>query len=861
MNNKQKKTLNLLSSFAIPAFLMLIILIMGGFYPFGERSVLVADMRYQFVDYIGYMKQMVFGNDDIFYSFSKTFGGDMTGFIAYYLSNPFFLMLLAFPNDMLPMGIVFMIVLMCGGCGLTFYLMLREVYGERFAEIFFSTSYALMGYYVAYVNCIHYFFSVMMLPLVILGLYRTVRRRKISILYVFSIAAAVISCYYIGYMILIFTAVFYLYLLATDEDCGKSAKDIIRLSVTVLTTTLLGVGISAFSLCATVMSLQGQKSSGILMSLSSNFSLWRLPSGLFTGSFYGNISDGLPIIYCGVATVIFLLMFLLNNSISIKERLLTVAFFAFLAAGFWIDMLNVAWHGFAHPIGFPYRNSFLFSFLAIFIGFKGLVVIRDGIKKIHYAIIYVIMLAYSGVLFFFAKDITTVEQLSVTMLFATLMLVCIFMIQYKRIYLYPALIGLFVLQLGDLTYNGVKSVNAYFHDSYMEDDETSMAEYVDYIDETKDLVDYVQSQDDSFYRMDKLFRRTHNDPMMFGYNGLSHFSSCETNQVKRFMGKLGYRDNGNWAFYGCGNTSFADSFMGIKYMLSQYDETSKFMDRIYMNDNYKYIYKNRYPLALGMGMSSKYVRSVDMNSGNPFELQNEMASSYSDTSYKIYRPVDVSVKLDNVTKDGTIYKKTDNTKDAYVEFDLHVNSTDFIFGYFNAPKEQACKLIIEEYEKWNYFSEYEWEVKEIGYFKPGDRISVKLRLDEDEVQIDDYYFYYENENVMKEWYKDASSTKCDINKVKSSHLIADADVSEDTDILVFSIPYEEDWAVTLDGKKVKTKRAFDSLLSLDVTPGKHTVEMRYIPRGLMVGMPITLASLIATFCIILISKRRETTMD
>ena len=49
-----------LFAFLIPIVLMLLISIASGFYPFGKYSILMADMRYQFVDYFGYMKKIFF---------------------------------------------------------------------------------------------------------------------------------------------------------------------------------------------------------------------------------------------------------------------------------------------------------------------------------------------------------------------------------------------------------------------------------------------------------------------------------------------------------------------------------------------------------------------------------------------------------------------------------------------------------------------------------------------------------------------------------------------------------------------------------------------------------------------------------
>ncbi len=250
----EKNTFISLLAFSVPALLMLLIFIIGKFAPFGKVSILVADMRYQFVDYIGYMKSVFFGNNDMFYTFSKTFGGDMMGFAAYYLFNPFFLILLLFPNDILPVGIVIMMVVITGFTGLNFYLMLRSIWGNRFSSLIFSTAYALMGYNVAYINCIHYFFSVMMLPLVIMGLFFMMKNRRPSVIYIGSAALAVISNYYIGYMILIFTAAFFLCVMASGVIEYKDMKDRLKNAWTVLYSTILAVGISALSLLSVLFS-------------------------------------------------------------------------------------------------------------------------------------------------------------------------------------------------------------------------------------------------------------------------------------------------------------------------------------------------------------------------------------------------------------------------------------------------------------------------------------------------------------------------------------------------------------------------------------------------------------------------------
>lgn len=850
----EKNTLITLLAFIIPALIMLLIFIIGDFAPFGNVSVLVADMRYQFVDYIGYMKSVFFGNNDMFYTFSKTFGGDMMGFASYYLFNPFFLILLPFPNDMLPVGIVIMLIITSGFMGLNFHLMLRAIWGNRFSSVIFSTAYAMMGFNMAYINCIHYFFSIMMLPIIILGLFRIMTGRRPNIIYIGSVALSVISCYYIGYMILIFTAAFFICMLASDTIEYRDNKDRIKNAWTVFYSTILGIGISAFSLLSVLFSLEGQKKAifkGLMFDRT--FSIIEFFSGLYTGSFRGNISDGLPVIYSGVITVLFVFFYFFNKTIKLRQKICALILFVFLIVGYWIDAFNVMWHGFAHPIGFPYRNSFLFSFLMLFVGYSGFVHIKEGFKKKNANIIVVIFIIYSAFLYLTGNKYAGPKSILITYLTLAAALILIVAMNEKNRYVIPAVAGLFVLQFADSLYNGSVSLDAYFEDKYSR--EESIDEYKDYIDSTQKLVDYVNAQDSSFFRMDKLFRRSNNDPLMFAYNGLSHYSSCETDQVKTFMGRMGFRNNESWAFYGDASTGFADCFMGLKYLLSPFDETSKPYKSIYSQDE-RYIYCNPYALSLGFGMDES-VKYANMKEKDPFKLQNDIAGRFSQTNYQIYRPVKISeIRLNNVSEERNIYTKIDPEQEGSIEYILSITSDDFIYMYADAPHIQNTNLYINGDEKGNYFSQYDWSIREGGYYKPGELVSIKFTVEDDSLEIDDIYFYYESKQVLKAWYRDAVSTSCNVTKISSSHLKADVDVSETNDYIVFSIPYEEDWKIKIDGEKVKPFKVMDALLAVKISGGKHEIDLRYIPAGIKVGLPVSVISILIAL-ITLIANRKN----
>ena len=73
--------------------------------------------------------------------------------------------------------------------------------------------------------------------------------------------------------------------------------------------------------------------------------------------------------------------------------------------------------------------------------------------------------------------------------------------------------------------------------------------YARYVSDVQPVVERVKHEDKGFYRMEQTFHRGRNDPMLFSYRGLSHFSSTEKTATKDFMGRMGFRNAGLWANY------------------------------------------------------------------------------------------------------------------------------------------------------------------------------------------------------------------------------------------------------------------------------------------------------------------------
>ena len=481
---------------------------------------------------------------------------------------------------------------------------------------------------------------------------------------------------------------------------------------------------------------------------------------------------------------------------------------------------------------------------------------RDGLRKYHSVVCIFIFVCYSAYLVFTDNAYVGKTQIVISGAVFILALVGVYAYHYKKEYTIPIIAGLFMLQVGDLLCNGYLSINSYFPDKDHEFESYSIDAFADFVDDTTAIIEDLEKKDPGFYRVEKMYRRTHNDAMLIGYNGLSHFSSCETNQVKGFMGKLGFRNNGNWAFYGEGSTSFADCLMGLKYLLSQYDETAKpYEQKAIYGD--KFVYQNPYALDLAFATTSS-ILTIPTEQLNHFEYQNEIAGSFSGKQYEIYEPVELKeIHLVNIRKTDNRYQKIDLEKDAYIEYRLLAEKDDFVYMFFDAPTTQDTTIFVNDLEKGSYFTNYGWSIRETGYFNPGETVNVRIYLNQSEIIIDGYEFYYEKNQELADWYEDASRTVCSITKESSSHLTGMIDAAPDAELVVFSIPYEKDWKVKIDGKTIETKRVLNGLLAADITPGHHTIEMSYIPQGFIIGLPISVASFLILMVFLVYDKSKK----
>ena len=179
-------------------------------------------------------------------------------------------------------------------------------------------------------------------------------------LYLFSLSAAVLTCYYIGWMLCLYSA---LYFLLHWLALGRAPQRA-RIAGRFFTASALAGGLAAWVLLPTALALaQGKANYAMEWGFALNFEPLALLRQFFAGAYpSGTATNQLPAgilrrTASGAGTCI------LSAQRPRRERKAGGGgLLAALLASFCLRTPDLVWHGFQSPSWFPYRYSFLFIF-------------------------------------------------------------------------------------------------------------------------------------------------------------------------------------------------------------------------------------------------------------------------------------------------------------------------------------------------------------------------------------------------------------------------------------------------------------------------------------------------------------------
>ena len=359
-----KKENQMWLSFLLPALILLISYFCFGVYPIDKQSVLSLDLNGQYVYYYDHMYDVLYGDESLFYSWSRNLSGEWMGIIGYYLASPFNFIVWLFPRAHILDGLLTMMCVKVGAIGLCMSIYLsRSRKCTKLSTVLFSICYALCAYTVVQTMNPMWLDGVMILPVICLGIERFVDQRRFRLL-VFAWVYGFVTCFYIGYMLAIFSVIYFmLYMVITRHS--EARENFFKIAVSILGLGVVAVMISAFMIIPVYESLSYGKFAFSTpdYSLKENFPFIELLDKILPNSYDTVRMSGLPFLYCGTITILLIPSYFFCHKIRRSERIGYAAVLLLLTLCMYIRPVDMIWHGGQMPNWLPYRYSFIICFL------------------------------------------------------------------------------------------------------------------------------------------------------------------------------------------------------------------------------------------------------------------------------------------------------------------------------------------------------------------------------------------------------------------------------------------------------------------------------------------------------------------
>ena len=816
----QSKAFPYIAAFGLPFFICVIICIGNGVYPFGDNCILHIDMYHQYCPFFTEFLNKLQSGGSLQYSWNLGLGSDFVSLYAYYLASPLNFLILLCPKSHVIEFMTLLIILKISASGLTFFLYIRHHYklvgkdgrmhkNQVIPAIVFSTAYALSGFVAAYSWDIMWMDCIALFPLIMIGLERLVQEKKAGLYYI-TLALCIFCNYYISIMICIFL-VFAFVLLFVSKKKGKGGA-VLRFGWYSL---LAGASSAILLLPETaVLSVSGSAEGGFPKTAEFYFNiLAELGRGAAVTSVYtGN--DHWPNLYAGAFSLFLVWIYVLNRRISWKEKVPRIAMLAFFLVSFAENQLDYIWHGMHFPQALPGRQSFLYSFVLLSMGFAA-VRKRKGTKIWHIAvaaIVSMMLLLPAG----WYGDETVTEPVSLVI---TALFICVYAVTFvltkitgKKKRLAFAQFAVFVA-VAELAINMAATGFG----------TTSRVAYTEKQTDYENLLETAKEDNEEtgsgFYRVEDTERKTKNDDSLYGYASATIFSSLMNLDVSHLFQSLFMEGGKNFYCYN-GATPLSSSLFSVKYMLSDSALEESPYRTLIGGSGRSFLYRNNYSLPLGFVMDEQAIANWTSSTADRMASLNSLTSALGAEGQMLYPATCVT---DANAGDTTI----DIAEDGYYYADYVSCTSDT----FTVNRSDGWT---KQYSKTGYR-----HLIELAECKAGDEIHIlNSNMESIEFQV-----YQLNEKVVQQAFDTLNAQTMQLTDMTDRKIEGKIQV-QNAGRLILSVPADEGWTLYVDGKETEIEPLADALVGVHLEKGSYTIKLCYTTPGLKVGAGISLGAVI-----------------
>ncbi len=840
-------------AFFLPVGFFLSFLALSDIYPFGDISITRDDMFYQYIDFFAYLKNVLSGTIGYEQTFSQSLGTSPVALIGYYLFSPLNFLVVFFEKSQLELFIVLITAIKIGLCGSFFALFISNRFKLSFVQIqILALAYAFTQYMVGQMSNIMWLDGVYMLPLLLFAVFRFIKTGKKGML-LCTVTMTVIFNWYTGYMNCIFIVIYYIYEVVIGDKL-KPDWTILKKEAFNAVSFVFTEGAGVLLSCAVFLPIvlgqaQGRTFDDNVLTFGTNGKF----GDIFRGFLIGSEVPGWSItLYCSILVLLAFFAYWFCKSIDIKHKIASGVLVAFMVFSMFFKPLEAVWVGFKYEASYVYRFAYIAIFTVIFVAASMMAKMKETDRKernrcvICSGIFFIIMLLMCDTLKEFDKKRLWL-QIAIIIGYIVLYLLIdavrnddkLFTCNRIKKAISVVLSGFIVIVFA---FEIVLNSRAVAGDDY----KFSQSSYENYVVEQEQLVERISEYDTSFYRMEQTSNRNNsivvsNESLVYGYRGIQTYTSSYDEDAALLLRDMGYHIRVYPSVY-LDSVLPADSFLGIKYLMSPtacvgYEKTE------IESGNNKSVYYNPFALPF-MFRVSGFVEDSEMFE-NSFDYLNALYSAVLGRDVNVFEKAEVAdtVYLEDGGIDYTFTEGIQN-KLLYCSF---ANKTMKNSGiYLNGEK-----CIDYSNGAWGM-----WEnIRFVSEIDSMENILTVKNVGTEQEKVCAFFYSFDIEKFA-EITDEIKAAAAEMLVFEDGYVEAVYEAEADERIL-FTVPYDDSWTITVNGEKVNAEKWADSLLCIPVTRGENVISMTYSAAGKVPGMIISTVTFVGILTVYIFNKKKS----
>ncbi|ANZ57769.1 hypothetical protein BGL34_03720 [Fructilactobacillus lindneri] len=835
-----------LAAFIIPIIVILVAFAFRGIEPFGSHNLLVSDLATQYLPFFDFLRSQLVHHTFSTYSFMLSLGDNAIPIYTYYLMSPLNLLVVFVKAANVPLLMEAIIVMKIGLISLSMEFFLNVKYHRQdIQQVLAAIAYGLCGFVAMYFYDFMWLEALMLLPLVTLSLERLFTKGKWGC-YVVTLAVAIILNYYMGYMMCIYSVIYFIYLVLLHRPAGTKFWHYLRehgeMTCKYVISSILAAMLSCFMLIPTIVGMLST-GKGSLSLVSFLPTLRFLPSafvslGVGATNFVGRLNHE-PSFFIGSLFEIGLFVFWLSKRVSKKEKHASYWLVGAIFFGMLISTFDTIWHMFQMPAGFPFREVYMLSFVVIMLGYeaylKGAFQNNQIVVKAGVIVAALVSLGYvSAVIEYFIAGkfgwstpfyVASYWHLVWALLFILATILMLIAINRYGNKLWWLMLALVALEMGTNAWMSLGGTHEY----------GSQSKFAHAFEQSTKIIKTQQTGKHQFGRSNinnQLYGKSfninynqYNDSLLYNFFGVNSYTSSLNVHTHDSLSKLGLYSRNERRISVNGSMPVTNQLLNID-------------NHVQINRHGKYHTHRDYRFSgLGYAVSDK-INGLHLDSNNVFKNLNSLVQKEAGNQTNYF----VANQINHV-----------QVKEHRHGYQYKVKTTPQMNGiqYFDSPTtspNQFLQIKVDGKPLKTAYHQLGAEIIRVGRYQKGQSYTITFNSNQKIKHLNRDLAGFD-ENKFNQFVKDTQPYRLQVKnpqnlKFKGNHFVGFVRTTKQRPQLLISIPYDKGWQVTDNGKPVKLKKVINGLTGIKLKPGKHKLEFTYHIPGLVAGIILTVLGIV-----------------